>query len=149
MLSPRFKHRVARLIFTESAEPFASEIIGYTNAGISLTLFLVLVIGTVLGWAPSAGISLAAFVLLRLALENRVTLWVAAVVGTSFVTAVGAGIGWMLGQVFETADAPIALAIASAILASILPVVAYRRFIMRGSDDIGRESILPSVPSSP
>ncbi len=148
MLSARSKERAYRLLFTESAEPFASEIIGYTNGGISLTLFLVLIFATTMSWGPSLAIALAVFVLLRLALENRVAIWIAAVVGTTFVTGVGAGIGWTLGHVFDVDDAPIALAIASAVLASILPLVAYRRFIVRRTDE--RDSILPpSVPSHP
>jgi hypothetical protein len=148
MLSPRFKERAYRLLFTESAEPFASEIIGYTNGGISLTLFLVLVFATPLSWGPAVAIALAVFVLLRLALENRIAIWIAAVLGTAFVTGVGAAIGWTFGHVFETNDAPIALGIASAVMASVLPLVAYRRFILRRNEE--RESLLPpSVPSHP
>ena len=65
------------------------------------------------------------------------------------MTAVGGGIGWTLGHVVETSDAPIALGIASGVLSSILPLVAYRRFILRrGAAEGQRDSILPpSVPS--
>lgn len=144
--------RLHDLVFVESDDPWAAEVIGYTHGAISVVVALALWFGASVkgGWAVAAGVG--AFALLRALLASRYTAWIAALLGTAFVAAVCGSLGWVGGQILEVAGAPITLAIASGLASAALPLYAYVRYVRRCLAShvatTARDSLLPA-PSRP
>jgi hypothetical protein len=90
------------------------------------------------------------FVLLRLALANRHTIWIAASFGTLAVGSASGGLAWLFGHGIEaSASAPSIAAVIFAVLGAMLPAWAYGRLAERRASN-QRDSLIDpvSVPSS-
>lgn len=147
----RFLGRLHDLVFTESDDPWAAEVIGYTHGGVGVAAAVGMYFGLHVSAAASIGAGAALFVLLRVLLSSRYTAWVAGLIGASFALGVGAALGWAFGQVVEIAGAPIAGAVSLGLACAALPAYAYVRYVLRcllRTNPDARESSLPPVPSS-
>jgi hypothetical protein len=141
-------------IFDESRGGRASEIAAWSNGASALGVAIAV---TTLGWdrlpvnAAWAGLVVGALTLagLRLALVHRFTVWVAAVVGTLTVAAIGGTLAWLLGHLVELAAAPPIAALAGALLAAVAPAWSYANIARRRADDVRDSLVEPiSVPRS-
>ncbi len=141
-------------VLHESREGRAAEIIAWSNGVTGLAL------GGLVGWltwsrgvTTALGVGLAAaaiaFCMLRLALAHRVTVWIAAVLGTSSVAAIGGGLAWVFAHLFESVPGlPPAAAALGAVLAGLLPAMSYRKLARHRAHDV-RDSLMPiSLPHS-
>lgn len=145
---PRF-FRILHHAFTyESRYADASEITGWSNALAALaigaggfSLFH--------SWVVAPAVAVLAYCLLRLALANRVTVWIAAAVGTLSVATAAATIGWLFGHVAEVSWAPVVAAASSGVLAAILPARSYMQLARARARDVRDSLIDPiSIPRS-
>jgi hypothetical protein len=141
----RYLHR---LVFNASRAGRAAEIAGWSNALAGLAF------GAGVYWlfhsVPGAlGTVIILFVLLRGALANRYTLWIAAACGSLAVSAAGGGLAWVFGHVIEHPAAPPILAIFASILSATVPAWAYAQVARQR--EAGPDSLLEpvSAPSSP
>ena len=92
-----------------------------------------------------AGVAL--FVVLRLALAHRYTVWISALVGTLTIATLGAAVAWLIGHLVEAPDAPTVAAALGAILAALAPAWAYGQLAQRRANS-ERDSLLSPIPSS-
>jgi len=100
-------------------------------------------------WLLAAGVAVAAFVLLRIALAHRVTVWIAASFGTLAVSAAGGGLAWLFAHVIESPSAPAIAAILGAVATATVPAWAYGNLAQRRAEAIPDSLFEPiSVPSS-
>lgn len=127
----RFLGRLHELVFTESDDPWAAEVIGYTQGGVAVAAAVGLHFGLHASAVASIGAGGALFLVLRLLLASRFTAWIAGLVGTSFALGVGAALGWAFGQVLEVAGAPLAGAACLGVACAGLPAYAYVRYVLR------------------
>jgi hypothetical protein len=141
---------IHHLIFHASREGRSAEIAVWSNAIASLgigagTFFL-----THHSWPLSITTAALSFVLLRLALAHRLTVWIAASCGTLAVSCVGGGLAWLFAHVIEAVpSAPSIAAVIGAVASATLPAWAYGRLAQRRDDHIRDSLIDPvSVPSS-
>lgn len=96
-----------------------------------------------------AGAAAFAFTLLRVSLVNRVSVWIAAALGTLTVGALGGSLAWVFAHVIETPWAPALAAIVGAIVAAAPPAWSYARLARRRQEDVPDSLIEPvSVPPS-
>jgi hypothetical protein len=144
----RAKRAMHHVVFHASREGRAAEIVGWSNVVASLVLG-----GAIFARTRHAGLSVAvavvALLLLRLALANRVTVRIAAVLGTVAVAAMGGGASWVLAHVLESVpSAPIVAAVIGTALSAVMPVWAYGRIAHLREHT--RDSLIDpvSVPSS-
>jgi hypothetical protein len=145
----RFFRALHHVIFHASRQGRCAEIAGWSNAlaslGIGAGLFaLYRSVGL------AVGATLVIFVLLRAALANRSTIWVAASFGTLAVSATAGGLSWLFAHVLESLPtAPPIAAILGAVGAAIVPAWAYGRLAQRRAENV-RDSLFDpvSVPSS-
>lgn len=137
------------LVFASSREGRAAEIVGWSNGLASLALGIALAAWARAPWALAGLAALVLFVLLRLALAHRVTVWIAALAGVLTTAAVGGGVGWVLGHAIESwAFAP-ALAAASGALAVAGPTAwAFSRYLRRRAED-APDSLVDPVSLAP
>lgn len=84
----RFLGRLHELVFTESDDPWAAEVIGYTQGGVAVAAAVGLHFGLHASAVASIGAGGALFLVLRLLLASRFTAWIAGLVGTSFALGV-------------------------------------------------------------
>lgn len=136
------------IVFHASREGRASEIAAWANALASLALgaggFLL-----VHSWPVAIATPIVAFVLLRVALTNRVTIWVAASFGTIAVAAFFGVLAWVFGHVVEIPAVPSVAGVLGAVTSATLPAWAYGRLAQRRVQDVRDSLIDPvSVPSS-
>ena len=120
----RFLRAIHHSIFHESTEGRAAEVVAWSNAAAALGFggqaFL---LGMSL--AASVAIAVLAFILLRMALLHRVTIWIAAAFGTVAIAGAAGGVAWLFAHVSEIPAAPPIAAAAAGVLAAILPTRAY------------------------
>ncbi|MBX3189885.1 MAG: hypothetical protein KF819_22860 [Labilithrix sp.] len=154
---PRWR-RIARTVhhavFDESREGRAAEVAAWSNAASALALGAG---ATALAWSRSGSRALAigaatfvvAFVLLRLLLAHRVSVWFAAALGTLTVSALGGGLAWVFAHVVEHPAAPSIGAAIGALLAAALPAWSYGTIARRRRDEIPDSLLEPvSLPRS-
>jgi hypothetical protein len=144
----RVARKLHHIVFHASREGRASEIAAWSNAlasiGLGIGSFVLTHSSPLATCAP-----IILFVLLRAALTNRVTIWIAGVTGTVAVAAVGGGLAWLFGHVIEIPSVPLIAAAIVALGSASIPVWAYRRLAQRRADDVRDSLIDPiSVPSS-
>jgi hypothetical protein len=129
-------------IFHESSAGRAAEVVAWSNAAAALGLggqgFM---FG--LSLAASAGVAVLAFVLLRLALLHRLTVWVAAAFGTVAIAGAAGGLAWLFAHVIEMDAAPPIAAACAGVLASILPTRAYVKLARSREADIPDSRVDP------
>lgn len=153
MLERAFR-TLRHVVFDESREGRAAEIAAWSNG---LSSLLVGGAVTAFGWSKlpvhSAWFGLAAaaltLLLLRLALTHRYTVWVAALVGTLTIAALGGAVAWLFGHVIEAPAASWVAAVVGALAASLAPAWSYRHLARRRAHDV-RDSLMSpvSAPSS-
>ena len=107
---------------------------------------------TVLGWerlpvhAAWVGLlgGVLVLVVLRLALTHRLTVWLAAFVGTLTVAAVGGALAWLFGHLAPLESAPSIAAVAGALLAALAPAWSYASIARRRAEDV-RDSLVEPI----
>jgi hypothetical protein len=143
---PSLVRAVQRAIQYESRAGRAAEIAGWSN-GVAAVAAGAGVWLEARSWGLAFGAALVAFVLLRLALAHRVTVWVAAIVGTLSVAAAGGALAWLFSHVSESPAAPPIAAALGALVAGALPGWAYATLARRRASDVP-DSLVTPVPSS-
>jgi hypothetical protein len=100
--------------------------------------------------AVALGCALVVYVALRLALANRVTVWIAATLGTLGVAAAGGALAWLFAHAVEHPSAPPIAAVAGALASAAAPAWAYAQIARRRLDDVPDSGFLraPSMPPS-
>jgi len=148
----RFLRAVHHAIFHASREGRASEVVLWSNAIASLAM-------GVLAWflfrsIPGAiATAVVLFVLLRVALANRHTIWISASFGTLAVGGACGSLAWLFGHVIEAStSAPSIVAVLCAVGGAMLPAWAYSRLAEKRATNTreGRDSLIDpvSVPTS-
>lgn len=147
-------------VFHASREGRAHEVVLWSNAIASL-MFAGLAWYLVRSTPATIATAVVLFVLLRLALMNRHTIWIAASCGTLAVGGVSGALAWLFGHVVEpsasaieasameaSASVPSMAAVVFAIAGAILPAWAYGRLAARRASN-QRDSLIDpvSVPS--
>jgi hypothetical protein len=135
-------------IFNASRDGRSAEIAAWSNAIASLGLGA----GTYVlshSLPGTALVPVIAFVLLRAALAHRLTVWIAASLGTLAVAALGGGLAWLFAHVIEIPAVPSLAAIFVAVLSALVPAWAYARLAQRRGANIRDSLVDPiSVPPS-
>lgn len=130
-------------MFDASRQGRAAEIIAWSNAAAALGAGAqALVLGAPI--AAAAGVAVLAFVLLRLALLHRLTVWIAAACGTAAVAGAAGALAWLFAHAIELDAAPPVAAAAAGILAAILPTRAYLQVERSRAADV-RDSLIEPV----
>jgi hypothetical protein len=152
----RFPSRVRRVfralhhaVFHASRQGRAAEVAGWSNALASLAIGggLFLLYRSI---ALAVAASVVAFVLLRVALAHRATVWIAASFGTLAVAGAAGGLAWLFAHVVESIPSlPSIVAVLAAVGGATLPAWAYGRLAQRRVENV-RDSLFDpvSVPSS-
>ncbi len=135
----------------ESREGRAAEIAGWSNALAAMAIggAVVWQHGT---WAAAGVTVLASFLALRLALTNRVTVWLAAAVGALAVGGAAGALAWVFGHVAELPWVPPFAGLVAFVAAAAMPAWAYTliaRQRLGGVPDSLLEPTRPSRPSHP
>ena len=135
-------------MFDASREGRCSEIAAWSSALASLALA-----AGAWWFARSWQIALGVFVLglasLRVALAHRLTVWIAASLGTLAVGAVGGGLSWLFAHVVDDPTIPSIAAVAGALVSSLAPAWAYASVAQRRAQDVPDSLFDPvSVPRS-
>jgi hypothetical protein len=137
---------LSRAVFYESREGRAAEIAAWSNALVGIAAG-VAAWASLRSWGIAFGVALVAFVLLRVALAHRVTVWIAAVFGTVVVGASGGALTWLFAHVIEVPAAPPIAAAIAALVTGALPGWAYLQLARHRANDIP-DSLVAPVPSS-
>ncbi len=139
----RITRAIHHAIFHESRQGRAAEIVAWSNAAAALGAGAqALALGASI--AASASIAVLAFVLLRLALLHRVTVWIAAAFGTVAVAGAAGGVAWLFAHVVENEAAPPIAAAAAGLLTALVPTRAYLQFARSRANDV-RDSLVEPV----
>lgn len=139
---------VHHAVFHASREGRAAEIAAWSNAAAA--------VGAGAGafalsrsWPAALATALAMFVPLRVALAHRVTVWVAALLGTLAVAATSGGLAWVFAHVLEAPSAPPIAAVLGALAGALAPAWAYGRLAQRRLDEVPDSLLEPvSLPPS-
>lgn len=135
-------------IFDASRQGRVAEITGWSNAFASLGLGGLAYLLTS-SWQVAVGTPIGAFVLLRIALVHRHTLWIAASLGTLAVSGLAGFLAWLFAHVAEVPWLPSVAAVIVALASATVPAWAYARLAQRRMHHIRDSLIDPvSVPSS-
>jgi hypothetical protein len=142
----RFFRTLLRAVFYESREGRAAEIAAWSNAlvGLAAGVALWLELGS---WVLAFGAAALVFLVLRVALAHRVTVWIAAVVGTLVVATAGAALAWVFAHVIEIPSAPPIAAVLAGLALGALPGWAYVQLARSRANDVP-DSLVTPVPSS-
>jgi hypothetical protein len=134
-------------IFNESRHGRTAEIVAWSNAAASLGAGAQAML---LGASLSASLLVAAFafVLLRLALLHRVTVWIAAAFGTVAVAGAAGGVAWLFAHVISHPAAPPIAAAAVGVLTALVPTRAYLQ-LARAREHEVRDSLIDPVSARP
>jgi hypothetical protein len=141
-------------IFDASRDGRAAEIAAWSNGASAVGVALAI---AVLAWSRlpahaawlGVGGGLVTFVVLRLALTHRFTVWFAAVIGTLTIAGAGGSIAWLFGHVVETPAAPSIAAVAGALVAAVAPAWSYSRLAQQRARHVRDSLVEPvSVPRS-
>jgi hypothetical protein len=134
-------------IFHESSAGRAAEVVAWSNAAAALCIggqgYL-----AGLSLAAAAGVAIGSFVLLRLALLHRVTIWIAAAFGTVAIAGAAGGLAWLFAHVVEMEAAPPIAAACAGVLAAILPTRAYVK-LARNREASVPDSLVDPISSRP
>lgn len=134
-------------VFDASRAGRAAEVCGWSNAvaSIGLGVGIYFLFHSVPG---AIGTAILAFVLLRAALVNRFTLWIAAACGSLAVSAAGGALTWLFAHVIEHPAVPPIAGAVGAIACAAVPAWAYAQ--MARLREHARDSLIDpvSVPSS-
>jgi hypothetical protein len=132
----------------ESRDGRAAEVAGWSNAlaAIAMGGAVVWQHGT---WAAAGATILVAFLALRLALTNRVTVWLAAAVGTLTVGGATGALAWLFGHVAELAWVPPIAGLVVGVAAAALPAWAYTQIARQRLADVPDSLLEPTRPSRP
>jgi hypothetical protein len=139
---------VRHAIFDASRQGRTAEITGWSNALASLGLgglgfFLTA------SWQVAVVTPIVAFILLRVALVHRHTLWIPAALGTVAVSGVAGFLAWLFAHVAEVPWLPSVAAVVVALVSATAPAWAYGRLAQRRTNHVRDSLIDPvSVPSS-
>lgn len=143
----RALRRLHHAIFYASRDGRSAEIAAWSNAvaslGIGVATFFVMH-----SWPFAICLPLIAFVLLRLALVHRLTIWIAASFGTLAVSGLAGALVWLFAHVIEIPSAPSIAAVIGAVAAATLPAGAYARLAQRRAEDV-RDSLVDPVSVPP
>ncbi len=135
------------VVFHASRHGRAAEVVGWSNAVAALGLGA----GAVALGAPILGgvvAAVIAFALLRFALAHRVTLCLAACMGTLAVAASGGALAWLFAHAIESwPSAPWVGLVAGAIAAGVVPAWAYHELAVLRANGIP-DSLVQPAPSS-
>lgn len=151
----RLGRAVVRAFVYESSGGAAAEVVGYANAlpalaaaagawALASTAWIAIVAGLVV------------YALLRLALAHRITIWIAAVLGTLAVAALVGVLAWVFAHFVEAPWAPPLGAVLGVLAGGALPGWAYGRLIVARMNDVpdsliesgGSRGSLASIPPS-
>jgi hypothetical protein len=135
-------------MFHASREGRLAEIAAWSNAAAALALGG-LAFYELRSWSIALVAMVLSFVLLRVALAHRLTVWIAASFGTLAVGAAGGTLAWVFAHVVEVPSLPSIAAVFGAIFAACPPAWSYARLAKHRADAIPDSLIEPvSVPSS-
>lgn len=151
MLSRAASH-VGHVVFDASREGRSSEIVGWSHAIVALEIGAgVFYAARALpyAWAVALGSAVVAFVLLRAAITNAVTIWGAALLGTTGVASLSGALGWLFGHLVDHPTAPPLAGALTAVLSALLPIYAYRRLARLRKDGVADSLVEPPVPAAP
>jgi hypothetical protein len=138
----RFLRAIHHSVFHESSAGRAAEVVAWSNAAAALGVGAqAFVLG--LSIAASAAVAILAFVLLRVALLHRITVWVAAAFGTVAVAGAAGGLAWLFAHCIELEAAPPIAAACAGVLAAILPTRAYVKLARSRERDVPDSLIDP------
>jgi hypothetical protein len=142
------------VVLDESREGRAAEIVAWSNG---LSAVAVAAAVTASGWSRffmhstwlGLGAGALTLLVLRLALTHRSTVWVAAMLGTLTVAALGGSLAWLFGHVVEMPAAPSIAAVSGALASALPPAWSYAHFARRRASNVRDSLVEPvSVPSS-
>lgn len=145
----RFLRALRSAIFVESRQGRAAEIAGWSNAASAVAVAAAAV---ALAWSRLGGHALwlgvatgaLTFLLLRLALTHRVTVWIASVLGTLTIAALGGSLTWVFAHVLEMPTLPPIAAVLGALVSSLAPAWSYAQLARRRAESI-RDSLIDPV----
>lgn len=150
----RFGRAFVRAFVYESSGGAAAEVVGYANALPALAVAAGAWALASTAWVTVVA-GLVTYALLRLALAHRITIWIAAVLGTLAVAGLGGALGWVFAHFVEIAWAPTLGAVLGVIAGGALPGWAYGRLILARMNDVpdsliesGGRGSLASIPPS-
>jgi hypothetical protein len=99
--------------------------------------------------AVGAATGVVMFALLRFFLVHRVSVWIAAALGTLTVGALGGSLAWVFAHVIEQPEAPSIAAVMGALLAAAPPAWSYAHLARRRREEIPDSLLDPvSIPRS-
>ena len=136
-------------ILVESRQGRAAEIAGWSNAASAVAVAA----GAVaLAWSRLGSHALwlglptgaVALFLLRLALTHRMTVWIAAVLGTLTIAVLGGLLSWVFAHALEMPTVPPIAAAVGALLASLAPAWSYGQLVQRRAESV-RDSLIDPV----
>jgi hypothetical protein len=135
-------------IFHASRDGRSSEIAAWSNAVASIG-FGVVTYALTRSWPFTVCIPIIVYVLLRAALTHRLTVWIAAALGTLAVSGAGGGLSWLFAHVIEVSWVPALAAAIGALVSATFPAWAYARLARLRGRDVRDSLIEPvSVPPS-
>ncbi len=139
---------VHHAIFHASREGRVAEIAAWSNAAAALALGGLTYYG-LRSWIAPLVVVVLSFILLRVALAHRVTVWIAASFGTLAVGAAGGTLAWVFAHVAEVPALPSIAAVFGAIFAACPPAWSYARLAKHRANDIPDSLVDPvSIPPS-
>jgi hypothetical protein len=148
-----FVRRLRHAVFDESRAGRAAEVAAWSNAASALAVaagtgaLLWSHVGVHAIWV-GLGVSALTFAGLRLSLAHRLTVWIAAVIGTLTIASFGGSLAWLFAHVIETPSAPSIAGVLGADVAALLPAWAYSHLARRRANDV-RDSLLDPVSVPP
>jgi hypothetical protein len=135
------------VVFAASRHGRASEIVAWSNAAASVGLGAgAYMLGR--SWPIAIGGFVIAFVLLRVALAHRLTVWMAASFGTLAIAGAGGGLSWLFAHLIEEPSAPSIAAITGALVSATGPAWAYAKLAERRAQEVPDSLVDPVSPSS-
>jgi hypothetical protein len=150
----RFLRALRSAVLVESRHGRAAEIAGWSNAASAVAVAL---LGAAVAWSAMGanaawlglGLGALTIMLLRVALTHRVTVWVAAVLGTVTVAALGGSLAWLFAHVIEIPALPPVFAVLGGLVAALAPAASYAQLARRRAESVRDSLIDPiSVPYS-
>jgi hypothetical protein len=150
-MSPRSRlsrslRKLHHIVFTASRDGRSSEIAAWSNAAAALLLGAG-AFALTRSWPFGIGLAVVSFVLLRGALTHRLTVWVAASLGTLAIGGLGGALAWLFAHVIEQPAVPSIAAVIGAVTSATLPAWAYANLGHRRARH-ERDSLLDPIPLS-
>jgi len=128
--------------FHASRDGRTAEIAAWSNAAAALGVGA-LAFYTTRSWVLALIAAPLAFVLLRVALAHRVTVWLAASFGTLAVAAAGGTLCWPFAHVTDSASLPSIAAVFGGILSACAPAWSYAKLARHRADNVPDSLVEP------